>query len=319
MKMIQSMGMRDAVGKILVELGEDIENLIVITADVGKSTRVYGFNQRFPERYFNVGIAEQHMIDFAAGMALAGALPIVTGFAMFISRAWEQIRNTIARMNLNVKIIATHAGYSDHADGSSHQALEDIAIMRVIPNMNVVVPADVADVERSLRKVIVDVKGPVYYRVGRDYAPPITEDLDYEFRLGKAYILREGYDVAIVGAGTVLYDALIAADNLKKIGISATVVNLLTIKPIDVETIEGIARRTGRIVTIEDHVIYGGVGSAVAEVVVEKYPVPMRFIGAKTFGRSAKSVRELLDYFGVNSKAIVDACLEVIRYGDRRA
>ncbi len=319
MEAVQLTGMRDVIGEILIELGKEISDLVVITADVGKPTRVYNFGQKFPDRYYNVGIAEQHMIDFAAGLASAGALPIVAAFAMFILRAWEQIRNTVARMNLNVKIVATHAGYSDHADGSSHQALEDIAVMRVIPHVNVVVPADIADIRRSFRAIVAEVRGPVYYRIGRDYAPPITEDHNYEFTLGRAYTLRDGHDVTIIGAGPILYEALIAAEMLKKMGVSASVINLLSIKPIDVDTIEKTARATGRIVTIEEHVIYGGIGSAVAEVIAERYPVPMRFIGAKTFGRSAKSVRELLDYFNINSKAIVKTCLEVIKYGDRRA
>ncbi|MEM2698293.1 MAG: transketolase C-terminal domain-containing protein [Ignisphaera sp.] len=317
MKVEQSIGMRDVVGEILASLGEEVRDLVVITADVGRPTRVYRFGQKFPDRYYNVGIAEQHMIDFAAGLASAGAQPIVAAFAMFVLRAWEQIRNTVARMNLNVKIIATHAGYSDHADGSSHQALEDIAVMRAIPNMNIVVPADIADIKRSLRSIVADVRGPVYYRIGRDYAPPVTDGHDYEFALGKAYTLRDGYDVTIVGAGPILYEALTAAETLGKMGISTSVINLLTVKPIDVESIERAARATGCIVTVEEHVVYGGIGSAVAEVVAERYPVPMRFIGARTFGRSAKSVRELLEYFNIDSRSIVKACLEVIKHDNR--
>lgn len=319
MKVEQYVGMRDVVGEILAGLGEEVRDLVVITADVGKPTRVYRFGQKFPDRYYNVGIAEQHMIDFAAGLASAGAQPIVAAFAMFVLRAWEQIRNTVARMNLNVKIIATHAGYSDHADGSSHQALEDIAVMRAIPNMNIVVPSDIADIKRSLRSIVVDVRGPVYYRIGRDYAPPVTDGHDYEFVLGKAYTLRDGYDVTIVGAGPILYEALTAAEALEKMGISASVINLLTVKPIDVESIERAARTTGRIVTVEEHVIYGGIGSAVAEVIAERYPVPMRFIGARTFGRSAKSVKELLEHFNIDSKSIVKACLEVVKRDNRGA
>ena len=223
------------------------------------------------------------------------------------------MRNSVARMNLNVKIIATHAGYSDHADGSSHQALEDIAIMRVIPNMNVVVPADVADVERSLRKVIVDFKGPVYYRVGRDYTPSITDNYDYEYEFGRAYVLEEGYDIAIISAGPVLLESLIAAKELKKLGVSTTVVNLINIKPIDEVLLESIARRCGRIITVEEHTIYGGIGSAVAEVVIQKYPVPMKFIGVVGYGRSAKNVKELWDYYGLRSEVIVKTVLELLK------
>ena len=304
---------RETFGELLVALGRKRSDVVVVTADVGKSTRAYRFGEIFKDRYFNVGISEQHMIGFAAGLALAGAIPIVTAFAMFIMRAWEQIRNSVARMNLNVKIVATHAGYSDYADGASHQSLEDIALMRVIPNMNVVVPADIADLRRCFEKLVVDIKGPVYIRIGRDYAPPITEDLDYEFELGKAYILRDGYDVAIMGSGVVLYEALKAAEELKKYGVSAAVVNILSVKPIDTQTIVSIAEKTGRVVTVEEHSIYGGVGSAVAEVLAQEYPVPMRILGAKTFGRSAKSQKELLDYFELNDKAIVKACLDLVK------
>lgn len=311
--------MRDTVGKILEEIGEEDRDVVVITADVGKATRVYRYGEKFPDRYYNVGIAEQHLIGFASGLAAIGAKPVIVTFAVFLMRAWEQIRNSVARMNLNVKIIGTHAGFSDHADGSSHQAFEDIALMRVLPNMNIVVPADVFDIERSLRSIILEVKGPTYYRIGRDYSPIITEGYDYKFSLGRAYVLRDGYDVTIIGAGVVLYDALVAAKELEKMGISAAVINLLSVKPIDVETIEMYARKTGRIVVVEEHMIYGGIGSAVAEILVERYPVPMRFIGMKTFGRSARSVRELLDFYNINSKAIVSKCLEVLRYGDRRS
>ncbi|MEM4746193.1 MAG: transketolase C-terminal domain-containing protein, partial [Metallosphaera sp.] len=197
-------------------------------------------------------------------------------------------------------------------DGSSHQALEDIALMRTIPNFKVVVPADAAEVERSLPEVIND-RGPLYYRMGRDYSPPITSTLDYKFEIGKAYVLKDGDDLAIIGAGVVLWDALKAAEELEKMGISTAVINLPTIKPIDHSTIEYFARKTGRIVTIEEHSVIGGVGSAVAEVVVKTYPVPMRFVGATTYGRSARSQRELLDYYGITSRNVINSALELIK------
>ncbi|MEM4969992.1 MAG: transketolase family protein [Sulfolobales archaeon] len=309
--------MREALGRTLVRLGEVDRDLVVITADVGDSTRASYFRDRFPERYFNVGIAEQHMVNFAAGLAASGMKPVVVGFAMFLMRAWEQIRNTTARMNLNVKFIATHAGYSDSIDGSSHQALEDIALMRVIPNMTVIVPADAYEVERSLPEVVLNGRGPIYYRVGRDYSPPITKDLEEGFKIGRASILRDGEDVAIIGAGVVLWSALEASKELERMGISAAVINMSTIKPIDEEIIERYARKTGAIVTIEEHSIYGGLGSAVAEVVVSRYPVPMRMLGAKTFGRTAKTHEELIEYFGLGRNSVVKAVLEVIR-GVRR-
>jgi transketolase len=309
--------MREALGKTLSRLGELDRDLVVVTADVGDSTRASYFRDRFPERYFNVGIAEQHMVNFAAGLSASGMKPVVVSFAMFLMRAWEQIRNTTARMNLNVKFIATHAGYSDSVDGSSHQALEDIALMRAIPNMTVVVPADAYEVERSLPEVVLKQRGPLYYRVGRDYSPPITKDLVDGFRVGRASILREGSDIAIVGAGAVLWSALEASKELERIGISAAVINMSTIKPIDEEIIEKYARKTGAIVTIEEHSIYGGLGSAVAEVVVDRYPVPMKILGARSFGRTAKSHEELIEYFGLGKKSIVKAATEVIRSARR--
>ena len=305
--------MRDTLGKLIVELGEKDKDIVVITADVGDSTRAMYFRERFPDRYFNVGISEQDMVNFAGGLSVTGYKPVVFEFAMFLMRAWEQIRNSIARMNLDVKFVVTHSGYSDHADGSSHQALEDIALMRVLPNMKVVVPADPADIRRALPVIIEEIRGPVYFRVGREYSPNITEGHDYAFKLGKAYVLKDGDDIAIMGAGVVLWDALKAAEELEKMGISAAVINVMSIKPIDEQLIEYYARKTGRIVTIEEHNIYGGIGSAIAEVVVKRYPVPMRFVGATTFGRSARSQRELLDYYGINARAIVNSAMELLK------
>ncbi len=307
------LSMRDTLGRLLVELGERDKDLLVITADVGDSTRAIYFKEKYPDRYFNVGISEQDMVNFAGGLSIAGYKPVVVEFAMFLMRAWEQIRNSIARMNLDVKFIVTHSGYSDHADGSSHQALEDIALMRVLPNMKVIVPADPADIRRALPVVLEELKGPTYFRIGREYSPSITEGLDYQFKLGKGFVLRDGDDVAIMGAGVVLWDALKAAEELNKMGISAAVINLLSIKPIDEQLIEYYARKTGRIVTIEEHSIYGGIGSAVAEVVVKRYPVPMRFVGATTFGRSARSQRELLDYYGITWKSVVNQAMELMK------
>jgi len=305
---------REEFGKLLIEIGEKSDRVVVVTADVGLSTRASMFGEKFRDRYFNVGIAEQHLIGFTAGLAIAGAIPIATAFAEFILRGWEQIRNSVARMNLNVKIVATHAGYSDHADGASHQALEDIALMRVLPNMAVVVPADTADLRRCFEKLVLEYRGPTYIRLGRDYAPPVTEDVDYEYEVGKAYILKDGHDVAIIGAGVVLHEALVAAKELDKRGISACVVNLLNIKPIDVDTIVAVAKKTERVVVVEEHMVYGGVGSAVAEILVQRYPVPMRLLGATSFGRSAKSQQELLSYYGLDSKSIIKTVLEVMNH-----
>jgi transketolase len=309
--------MRETFGKLLVSLGEIHRDLVVITADVGDSTRASYFRDRFPARFFNVGISEQHMVNFAAGLAAAGMRPLVTCFAMFLMRAWEQIRNTTARMNLNVKFVATHAGLSDSIDGSSHQALEDIALMRVIPNMKVVVPADSSEIMRSLPKIISEERGPVYYRIGRDYSPPITVDINDEFRLGRATVLRDGEDVTIIGAGPVLWNALEASKELSRIGIRAAVIDMASIKPIDEDTIERYARKTGAIVTVEEHSIHGGLGSAIAEVVVKRYPVPMKILGTTTFGRTAKSQEELIEHFGLGKNSIIKAVAEVMGSGRR--
>jgi len=304
--------MRETFGRLLAELGETEKDLIVITADVGDSTRAMYFREKFKDRYFNVGISEQDMVNFAAGLAAVGKKPAIVNFAMFLMRAWEQIRNSIARMNLDVKMFVTHAGYSDHGDGSSHQALEDITLMRVLPNMKVIAPADPKDIERSL-PVIIKERGPIYYRMGRDYSPPITVGQEYDFKIGKAYVIKEGSDLVIMGAGVVLWDALKAAEELEKMGISTAVINLFSIKPIDEDTIEYYARKTGRVITIEEHSIYGGIGSAVAEVLAKRYPVPMRFIGATTFGRSARSQRDLLDYYNINYKSIIREAIDLVK------
>jgi transketolase len=312
---IRLSSMREALGRTLASLGEFESNLVVITADVGDSTRATYFGERFHARYFNVGISEQHMVNFAAGLAAIGMKPVVVSFAMFLMRAWEQIRNTTARMNLNVKFIATHAGYSDNIDGSSHQALEDVALMRAIPNMNIIIPADANEIEISLPEIICNLKGPLYYRIGRDYSPSITKGLEDKFKIGKASILKDGEDVAIIGAGVVLWSALEASKELERIGISVAVINMSSIKPIDEVIIEKYARKTGAIVTIEEHSVYGGLGSAVAEIVVNKYPVPMRILGAKSFGKTAKSHEELLEYFGLGKNAVIKAVMELIRNG----
>ncbi len=304
--------LRDTVADILVDIGAKDDKLVVVTADVGGSTRAMKFKQKMPCRYYNVGIAEQDMINFAAGLSAVGLKPVVMAFAMFLMRAWEMIRNTVSRMNLNLKIIATHAGFSDSDDGSSHQALEDIALMRVLPNMSVVVPADSADVKRSLPIIIEDVKGPVYFRIGRDYAPDVTNELDYKFSLGKSYVIEDGEDLTIIGVGITLWDAVIAAKELKKVGIRASVINLFSVKPLDKELLLHYAQKTGRFIVVEEHSVYGGAGSAIAELLISNYPIPTKIIGATTFGRSARSQRELLEYYGISYKHIVNEAAKLV-------
>lgn len=304
--------MREAFGRTLADLGEVDGDVVVVTADVGDATRASYFRERYPERYFNVGISEQHAVSFAAGLAALGLKPVVTAFAVFLMRAWEQVRNTVARMNLNVKLVGTHSGFSDSTDGSSHQALEDIALMRVLPNMRVVVPADACQVSRSLPRVVLEVQGPVYYRIGRDYSPPINCDTGHEFELGRGEVLLDGDDAVIVGAGPVLWSALRAASSLRReLGLSVAVLNMHTVKPLDEDLLVRYAMKTGAVVTVEEHSVFGGLGSAVAEALARRYPTPVESLGTASFGRSARSPEDLIEFYGLGEKRILEAVLRV--------
>ncbi|MCG2863759.1 MAG: thiamine pyrophosphate-dependent enzyme [Vulcanisaeta sp.] len=301
--------MRESLGMTLARLGEDNDRLVVITADVGESTRARYFGERFPERYFNVGISEQDLIGVAAGLALGGYIPVAIAYAMFMMRGWEQIRNSIGRMNLNVKLVATHAGLSDFADGPSHQALEDVALMRTLNNIAIVAPADAWDVERALPRII-EYRGPVYLRIGRDYSPPITMDLDYEFRIGELYPLIDGDDIVIMGYGPVLYNAVKAALSLRKMGISAGVYNVPTIKPINEDLVRRVARKVGRIIVVEEHSPRGGLGSEVAELVSGLAEV--KILGVDGYGHWGRSEEELLRFYGLDEESIIDAALRMV-------
>lgn len=305
--------LRDTLADTLIEVALKDPNIVVVTADVGGSTRAFKFKQRFLDRYFNVGISEQDMINFAAGLSAVGLQPVVMAFAMFLMRAWEMIRNSISRMNLNVKIIATHAGFSDSDDGSSHQALEDIALMRVLPNFKVVVPADATDIKRSLPVIIGDVSGPVYYRIGRDYAPDVTDKLDYTFKLGKSYVIKDGEDLTIIGVGVTLWDAVKASEELKKYGINASVINLFSVKPLDEELLLKYAQKTGKFIVIEEHNVNAGAGSAISELLSTRYPIPVKIMGTTSFGRSARSQRHLLEYYGLTYTNIVKEALNLVQ------
>ena len=301
--------MREALGTTLARLGEDNDRLVVVTADVGESTRARYFGERFPNRYFNVGISEQDLIGVAVGLALGGYVPVAMAYAMFMMRGWEQIRNSLGRMNLNVKLIATHAGLSDFADGPSHQALEDVALMRTLSNMVVVAPADAWDVERVIPKVI-EYNGPVYVRIGRDYSPPVTMDLDYEFRIGEVYELVDGDDVVVMGYGPVLHNAVRAALELRKVGIKMGVYNVPTIKPLNKDAVVRIARRVGNIVVVEEHSPRGGLGSAIAELVSGFARV--RILGVDGYGHWGRSEEELLRFYGLDEESIMDAALKLV-------
>ncbi len=309
--MIKKVPMRDGYGKALLELIEKNSRVIALDADVAKSTRTVWVRDKFPSNFIDVGIAEQDLAGTAAGLALGGMLPFTSTYGVFMAgRAWDQIRTTICYNRLNVKIAGAHAGISVGPDGATHQALEDVAIMRVLPHMTVVVPCD-AEETRKATLAIAAVDGPCYIRFGREAVPVVTDE-STPFELGKARVCREGDDVSIIANGAMLYEALEAAKILSADGIEATVINLHTVKPLDVETIVGSARRTGCVVTAEEHQIAGGMGSAVAECLSMNYPVPIEFVGVQdTFGESGQP-QELMDAYGLNAATIVERAKKVL-------
>ena len=299
---------RDAYGQALLQLGREDEGIVVLDADLSGSTKTADFAREFPRRFFNLGIAEADLIGTAAGLAVAGKIPFVSTFAVFAAgRAYDQIRASVAYPRLNVKIAATHAGLTVGEDGATHQMNEDIALMRALPNLTVVVPADGAEAAAATRAAALH-RGPVYLRLGRPAVPALPEGAE-PFDLYRAPVLREGGDVAIFACGYMVHLALEAARELEKSGIEAAVINVHTIKPLDVETILTYARRCGRVVTAEEHSIIGGLGSAVAEVLGEGAPVPLVRIGVRdVFGESGKPAA-LLEKYGLTAEAIVRACV----------
>lgn len=301
---------RVAYGNALAEFGED-ERLVVLDADLSKSTKTESFLKKYPERFINCGIAEGNMMAVAAGMSTCGKIVFASSFAMFAAgRAFEQIRNSIGYPHLNVKIGATHAGISVGEDGATHQCLEDIGIMRTIPGMVILNPADAAEARLAV-KAAIDYEGPVYLRFGRLAVPVIFGD-DYKFEIGKGVELMPGSDVTIIATGLMVPDAMAAAAALGEQGVSARVINMATIKPIDEEIIIKAARETGAIVTAEEHNIIGGLGSAVAEVLVENSPVPMQRVGTKdVFGKSGKPA-QLMEMYGLDAKSIAEAAKAAI-------
>ncbi|MBA1334270.1 MAG: Transketolase, C-terminal section [Firmicutes bacterium] len=297
---------RDAYGKTLVSLGGENDKIVVLDADLSKSTKTVLFAEAFPERFFNMGIAEQNLIGMAAGLAASGKIPFASTFAMFASgRAFEPIRNSVAYPRLNVKIAATHAGLTVGEDGASHQCIEDIALMRAVPNMTVICPADGVETEAAVRAAA-EYKGPVYIRLGRSKVPAVFDKESYAFEWGKGITVREGKDAAIIATGIMVPVAVDAAAELAECGINVRVIDIHTIKPIDRELIIRAARETGAIVTAEEHSIIGGLGSAVAEVLCESIPVPMKRIGVRdTFGESG-TAEDLLEKYGLTAKNIVE-------------
>lgn len=303
---------REAYGEALKKLAASNPNVVVLDADLSGSTKTSEFKKVAPERFFNVGIAEQDLIGTAAGMAIAGKIPFASSFAMFAAgRAFEIIRNTVAYPKLNVKIAATHAGLTVGEDGASHQAIEDISLMRSIPNMTVINPADSIEAEQAVLKAA-EITGPVYIRLGRMNVEDVYDET-YKFELGKGVELKKGNDVSIIATGLMVQEALKAAGILSEKGIDARVINIHTIKPIDKDIIINAAKDTGTIVTAEEHSIIGGLGSAVLEVLSDVYPVPVKRVGVlDTFGESGKPA-ELLEKYQLTAKNIVEACEEAIK------
>ena len=302
---------RDAYGKALVKLGQINEDVVVLDADLSKSTKTNDFFKAYPKRFFNMGIAEQNLVGAACGLAAAGKIPFASTFAMFATgRAFEVIRNSACYPKLNVKICATHAGITVGEDGGSHQSVEDISLMRSIPNMTVVVPADGIEAEKMIFEAA-KFEGPMYVRLGRSAVPTIFGE-DYNFEIGKGVVLREGTDATIIACGIMVNEALIAADMLKEENINVRVINMSTIKPIDKELIINAAKETKAIITAEEHSIIGGLGSAVSEVVCESNPVIVKKIGMNDcFGESGTPT-ELLEKYGLTASNIVTKVKEAI-------
>jgi transketolase len=301
---------REAVPAVLIELGEAGRDIAVLDADLAKSTGTEKFGLAFPERYFDCGVAEQNMLGTAAGLAASGKTVFVGGFTVFsVGRAWDMLRNVTCYANLNVKLCSTHAGISVGEDGATHQTFEDIALTRMLPNMTVFVPADYYQAAEMLRAAA-DTPGPVFVRLARPKTPFIYDEA-YKFKPGVAEVLRPGTDVTIVACGSMVQIALDAVDGLSRSGIDAEVINAATIKPLDGQTIIESAKKTGRVVTAEEHSIYGGLGGAVCELLADSHPVPVKRIGIKDrYGKSAPA-EELFPYFGLTAEAIIEAARQL--------
>ena len=309
---VKKIATREGYGKALAELGALHEDIVALDADLAGSTKSGVFGKAFPHRHFNCGIAEANMMCVAAGMAAAGLVPFASSFAMFAAgRAYEQIRNSIGYPHLNVKIVASHGGISVGEDGASHQCCEDFALMRTIPGMVVMSPADSVEAE-AMVKAAYEYNGPVYIRTGRS-SVPVFHGEDFTFRIGKGEILRDGTDVAIIGNGLLLAEAVVAAEELAKEGINAMVINMATIKPLDEELVLEAARKCGKIITCEEHSIVGGLGEAVCACLSEKLPTPVRRIGVNDeFGYSGPA-DALLKAFGLSAEHIAEVAKEMCR------
>lgn len=296
--------MRDGYGKALLELCEKNDKIMVLDADVAKSTRTVWIKDKYPEKFLDMGISEQDMVGTAAGLALGGMTPFCSTYGVFLAgRAWDQIRTTVCYNHLNVKLAGAHAGISVGPDGATHQSLEDVAIMRVLPGMTVIVPCD-AEETRKATLAMAQMDGPCFIRFGREAVPVVTDEHS-EFQIGKANVLRDGTDAAVFANGAMVYEALQAAAALEKENIQIMVVNLHTVKPLDTDCIIEAVKKTGCAVTAEEHQMAGGMGSAVAECLAAHYPAPLEMVAvADSFGESGQP-QELMDKYGLNAEAII--------------
>ena len=303
--------MRDGYGKALMELCEKRKDVMVLDADVAKSTRTVWIRDKYPEHFLDMGISEQDMVGTAAGLALSGMVPFASTYCVFLAgRAWDQIRTTVCYNDLNVKLGGAHAGISVGPDGATHQALEDVALMRVLPNMTVIVPCD-AEETRKATLAMAERQGPCFVRFGREAVPVVTDE-STPFEIGKARLCREGRDVTVFANGAMVFEAQNAADALAKEGISVRVYDLHTVKPLDEEAVLKAAEETGCVVTAEEHQVNGGMGSAVAECLAKHCPVPMEFVGMQdSFGESGDP-QELMDKYGLNQKTVEEKIRKVL-------
>ena len=310
---VKKVATRESYGNALAECGADFPNLVVLDADLAGATKTGVFQKAFPDRHIDCGIAECNMMGIAAGLATCGKIPFISSFAMFAAgRNFEQVRNSIGYPHLNVKIGATHAGITVGEDGATHQCNEDVALMRTIPGMTVIVPSDDVEAKAAVRAAI-EFQGPVYLRFGRAAVPVINERPDYKFEIGKGVLLREGTDVTIIASGITVASALEAADMLAADGISAEVVNIHTIKPLDEELVLASAKKTGKVVTAEEHSVIGGLGSAVCDCLSAKCPTPVLKIGMQdVFGESG-SANALVEKYGLDGKGIYASVKEFVK------
>lgn len=309
---MQLRSMVEYFGRALVERGATDPGLVVLDADVSESTKTGFFKEAYPDRFIQVGISEQDLVGVASGLAVSGKTPVAAAFATFIvGRAWEQVLNTVARQSLNVKLVGTHSGLSPSADGESHQSIADIATMRVIPRLSVLVPADAASAGRLTGEMI-DHLGPVYMRLSRGTTPTVYPD-DVELSIGRAETLSDGSDVAVIAAGNMVHVALQAAETLRRDGVEAKVLDMHTIKPMDSSVVIRSARETGAVVTVEEHSVIGGLGGAVSELLSENHPTPLRRVGVMDrFGLSSRSYQRLLEKYGLTPEAVAEAARQVL-------